>query len=56
VVFGSQAKGTATEESAIDIKKFLVLLDIITLTPEEHENRTSLAAEYAYEGEIVIAG
>jgi predicted nucleotidyltransferase len=82
VIFGSQAKGTATEESDIDIviisedfkrknifkraeltkeaeiqtiKKFMVPLDIITLTPEEYENRTSLMAEYAHEGEVVYA-
>jgi predicted nucleotidyltransferase len=83
VVFGSQARRTATEESDIDIaiisedftkknifkranltkdaeirtiKKFMVPLDIITLTPEEYDNRTSLAAEYAHEGKVVYAG
>jgi predicted nucleotidyltransferase len=29
------------------IKKFMIPLDIITMTPEEYENRTSLMAEYA---------
>jgi len=38
------------------IKKFMVPLDIITMTPEEYEKRNSLAAEYAHEGEIVFAG
>jgi len=83
VVFGSQARRTATEESDIDIaiisedftkknifkranltkdaeirtiKKFMVPLDIITLTPEEYDNRTSLAAEYAHEGKVVYGG
>lgn len=82
IVFGSQAKGTATEESDIDIiivsedfkrknifkradmtkdaeirtiRKFMVPLDIITLTPEEYENKTSLMAEYAHEGEVIYA-
>ncbi len=83
IVFGSQAKGTATEESDIDIvivsedfkrknifkradltkdaeirtiRKFMVPLDIITMTPEEYENKTTLMAEYAQEGEVVFAG
>lgn len=82
IVFGSQAKGTATEESDIGIvivsedfkrknifrradltkdaeirtiKKFMVPLDIITMTPEEYENKTTLMAEYAHEGEVVFA-
>jgi predicted nucleotidyltransferase len=82
IVFGSQANGTATEESDIDIvivsedfkrknifrraemtkdaeiqtiKKFMVPLDIITMTPEEYENKTTLMAEYAHEGEVVFA-
>ena len=82
IVFGSQAKGTATEESDIDIvivsedfkrknifrradltkdaeirtiRKFMVSLDIITMTPEEYENKTTLMAEYAHEGEVVFA-
>jgi predicted nucleotidyltransferase len=83
IVFGSQAKGTATEESDIDIvivsedfkrknifkradltkdaeirtiRKFMVPLDIITMTPEEYENKTTLMAGYAQEGEVVFAG
>lgn len=82
IVFGSQAKGTATEESDIDIvvvsedfkrknifkradmtkdaeirtiRKFMVPLDIITMTPEEYENKTSLMAEYANKGEVIYA-
>jgi len=80
IVFGSQAKGTATYESDIDIivisedfkrksifkradmtkdaeirtiKKFMVPLDIITMTPEEYENKDSLMAGYAHKGEII---
>jgi predicted nucleotidyltransferase len=82
IVFGSQAKGTATEESDIDIviasedfkrknifkradmtkdaeirtiRKFMVPLDIITMTPDEYENKTSLMSEYAHEGEVIYA-
>ncbi len=29
------------------IKKFMIPLDIVTLTPEEYENETSLVATYA---------
>lgn len=32
------------------IRKFMVPLDIITMTPEEYENKTSLMAAYAREG------
>ncbi|MBI5583197.1 MAG: hypothetical protein HY892_05190 [Deltaproteobacteria bacterium] len=38
------------------IKKFMVPLDIITLTPEEYESRKSLSAEYAHQGQVVYAG
>jgi predicted nucleotidyltransferase len=80
ILFGSQARGTATEESDIDIvivseefrrknifrrakltrdaeirtiRKFMVPLDVITMSPEEYENRTSLIGEYVREGKIV---
>jgi uncharacterized protein len=80
ILFGSQARGTATEESDIDIvivseefrrknifrrakltrdaeirtiRKFMVPLDVVTMSPEEYENRTSLIAEYVHEGKVV---
>jgi len=80
IVFGSQAKGIATEESDIDvviisddfrekdifdratltkdaeiktIKKFMLPLDIITMTPEEWEKGNSLITELAKGGEAV---
>lgn len=80
ILFGSHAKGVATEESDIDIvvvseefsrknifrrakitreaeirtiKKFMVPLDIITMSPEEYDNKTSLIAKYAHEGQVV---
>ena len=37
------------------IKKFLIHLDIITLTPEEFESETSLAATYAKRGKVLSA-
>lgn len=37
------------------IRKFMVPLDIITMTQEEYENKTSLIAEYAQEGELLYA-
>ena len=37
------------------IKKFMIPLDILTMTPEEYESDTSLAASYVQEGEIVYA-
>lgn len=35
------------------IKKFMIPLDIITMTPEELESETSLIAEYVKDGEVV---
>lgn len=37
------------------IKKFLIPLDIITLTPEEFESETSLVAGYAKSGKVLRA-
>ncbi len=37
------------------IKKFLVPLDVIAMTPEEYENRASIIAEYAHSGEVLFA-
>lgn len=82
IIFGSHTRGTATEESDIDIvivskdfkgkniferatltkeaeiltiKKFMVPLDIITLTPEELESESSLISNYTKEGKILYA-
>jgi len=35
------------------IRRFMVPLDIITMTPEEYESKDSLMAEYARKGEII---
>lgn len=77
VLFGSQARGTAREDSDIDvavvspdfqdkdifdrvemtakagkdtITKFVVPLDLVMLTPEEYESRSSPIASFAHEG------
>lgn len=43
-----------TKEAEIStIKKFMIPFDIITMTPEEFTQGTSLIAEYAKEGEII---
>lgn len=43
------------EAEVMTIKKFMIPLDIITMTPEEFESETSLIAEYARDGEVVYA-
>ena len=80
IVFGSRVRGTAREDSDIDIvivsedfrgknilqrvkmtgqpevltiRKFLVPLDILTMTPEELESETSPAAGYARQGKVI---
>jgi len=35
------------------IKKFMIPLDIITMTPEELESETSLIADYVKDGEVI---
>ena len=35
------------------IKKFMIPLDIITMTPEELESETSLIADYVKDGEVL---
>ena len=82
ILFGSQAKGTAREDSDIDvavvspdfrdkdifdrvdmtakagsdtIMKFIVPLDLVMLTPEEYESRSSPIASFAHEGEEISA-
>lgn len=41
------------EPEIMTLKKFLIPLDIITLTSEEFESETSLVAEYAKKGKVV---
>ncbi|MFA5863737.1 MAG: nucleotidyltransferase domain-containing protein [Phycisphaerae bacterium] len=38
------------------IKKFMIPLDIITLTPAEYESERSLVAEYSQNGEVICSG
>jgi uncharacterized protein len=43
-----------TKEAEIQtIKKFMIPLDIITMTPEEFESETSLISNYARNGEVI---
>lgn len=43
-----------TKEAEIQtIKRFMIPLDIITMTPEEFESETSLISNYARNGEVV---
>jgi len=81
ILFGSQAKGVAAEESDIDllviseafrgkdifqrvemtkeaevntVRRFVVPLDIIAMTPEEYEQGDSLIADMAREEGVLI--
>lgn len=80
ILFGSSARGTAGEDSDIDIavistdfrgknifkraplikyaevstiRKFLVPLDVITMSPEDLESETSPIAGYVRQGKVV---
>lgn len=82
ILFGSHARGIATEESDIDIvivskdfkgkdifkraeltkeaeimtiKKFMISLDIVTLTPQEFKSGASLISDYAKNGKVLYA-
>ncbi len=45
-----------TKEAEIKtIKKFIIPLDIITMTPEELKNERSLIADYAKNGKVLYA-
>jgi len=43
------------EAEIMTIKKFLISLDIITMTPEELEIGTSLISDYAKNGKVLYA-
>ncbi len=43
------------EAEVATIKKFMIPLDIITMTPDEFESKTSLIAEHAKAGEVLYA-
>jgi predicted nucleotidyltransferase len=47
--------GLIKEAEIMTIKKFMIPLDIITMTPEEFESGTSLISDYAKNGEVVYA-
>lgn len=47
-------RATLTKYAEITtIKKFMIPLDIITMTPEELESETSLIADFVKEGEVI---
>ena len=47
-------RAALTEDAEImTIKKFMIPLDIITMTPEELESETSLIADYVKDGEVL---
>lgn len=49
-------RATLTMEAEVStIKKFMIPLDIITMTPEELKRETSLITEYAKNGEVLYA-
>lgn len=43
------------EAEVATIRKFMIPLDVITMTPEEFESETSLIADYAKKGKILYA-
>lgn len=43
------------EAEIMTIKKFMIPVDIITLTPEELKSKTSLISEYAKSGKVLYA-
>ena len=43
------------EAEIMTLKKFMMPLDIVTLTSEEFESGTSLVAEYARKGKVMYA-
>jgi len=44
------------DAEVLTLKKFMMPLDIITLTSDEFESGTSLVAEYAKKGKVMYAG
>lgn len=47
-------RATLTKDAEVmTIKKFMIPLDIITMTPEEFESETSLIADYVKDGEVI---
>ena len=47
-------RATLTKDAEImTIKKFMIPLDIITMTQEEFESETSLIADYVKDGEVI---